>query len=55
MNGRGKRFLTYCAIGRLGVIPVVGGEIMEPVEDILVGHTRQTGWRVGPGNESRDR
>ena len=25
---------------------------MEPIEDILVRHACQTGWRVGPGNES---
>ena len=55
MNGCGERNLTYCAIGRLGIIPVVGCEMMEPVEDILVRHTRQAGWRVGPGNESGGR
>ena len=55
MNKCGERNLTYCAISRLGIIPVVGCEMMEPMEDILVRHTRQTGWGVGPGNESGGR
>jgi hypothetical protein len=48
----GKKFLTYCTIGRLGVIPIVGCEMMEPIEDILVRHARQAGRGVRPGNES---
>jgi len=52
VNGCGKKLLTYCAIRRLGVIPVVGRKVMEPIEDILVRHACQTGRRVGPGNES---
>lgn len=48
-------FLTYRAISRLGLIPVMGCKMMEPIEDILVGHARQAGWRVGPGDESSGR
>jgi len=46
---------TYCAIGSLGFIPVMGRKMMKPVEDILVRHACQAGWRVGPGDESRGR
>lgn len=44
--------LTYCAVCRLGFIPVMGCEMMESVEYILVGDISQAGWRVGPGDES---
>jgi hypothetical protein len=55
VNACGKKLLTYCAISRLGVIPVVGRKMLEPIEDIFVRHARQTGWGVGPGNESGGR
>lgn len=42
----------YCAISRLGFIPVVRREMMESVEDVLVRHTSEAGWRVGPWDES---
>ena len=29
----------------------MGREVMEPVEDVLVGYACQAGWRVGPGDE----
>jgi hypothetical protein len=44
--------LTYCAISGLGLIPVMGGEVMESAEDVLVGDTCEAGWRVGPRDES---
>ena len=44
--------LTYCAISRLGLIPIMGCEVMESAEDVLVGDTGQAGGRVGPGDES---
>lgn len=50
--GMGRGRLTYCAIGRLGFIPVMGCEMMKPIEDVLVRHACQARWRVGPGNES---
>ena len=46
---------TYCTVSRLGLIPVVGREVMEPVEDVLIGDVCQAGWRVGPGDESGSR
>jgi len=30
----------------------MGREVMEPAEDILAGHTCESGWRVGPRDES---
>jgi len=50
-----RETLTYCTISRLGLIPVVGREMMESVEDVLVGHTGQAGWGVGPGGEGGGR
>ena len=54
-TGIGKGVLTYCTIGRLGFIPVVGREVMESAEDILVGDAGQAGRGVGPGDESGGR
>jgi len=51
MNGYGKSGLTYGTIGRLGFVPVMRCEMMEPIEDVLVRHTGQAGWGVGPGDE----
>lgn len=53
--GAGKGALTNRAIGRLGLIPVVGREMMKSMEDVLVGDTGQAGRWVGPGDESRGR
>jgi len=50
MNERGR--LTHRAVGSLGFIPVMGGEVVKPAEDILAGHTRESGWRVGTRDES---
>jgi len=51
VNERGG-WLTYCAIGRLGPIPVVGREVMESAEDVLAGDIREGGWRVRTRDES---
>ena len=55
MSGHGKRDPTYRAISRLWFIPVVGREMMQPAEDVLVGYTCQAGRRVGPVDESGGR
>jgi len=44
--------LTYCTVGRLGFIPVVGREMMESAEDVLAGHTCEGGRRIGSRDES---
>jgi len=49
--GMGRGRLTNCAISRLGFIPVMGRKMMESVEDVLVRHTGQAGWGVGPRDE----
>ena len=49
--GTGGGPLTYCAISRLGFVPIVGCEVVESVEDVLVGDTCEGGGRVGPGHE----
>jgi len=43
--------LTYCAVSRLGFVPVVGREVVESTEDVLAGDTCEGGWRVGSGDE----
>lgn len=50
-----KSKVTDCAISRLGFIPVMGGEMVESVEDVLVGHVGQAGWRIRPGDKSGGR
>jgi len=51
MSVAGER-LTYCTVGRLGFIPVVGREVVESAEDVLAGDTCEGGWRVGTRDES---
>jgi len=46
------RTLTYRTVGRLRFIPVVGREMMESAEDVLVGHTCEGGRGVGTRDES---
>ena len=51
-NEVGEGRLTYCAVGSLGLIPVVRRKMMESAEDVLAGDTCEGGWRVGPRDES---
>jgi hypothetical protein len=47
--------LTYRAVSRLGLIPVMGCEMVESVQDVLVGDACEAGRRVGPRDERGSR